>query len=94
MSDGGRTPIDRYAGSAPSPLRSLTRREDSVAELIGIGYSQRRVARTLGLEARYVAMIVQKIADKLPNPHDLSPHALVMLWAAHRRWTRERDTAA
>lgn len=84
----------RGYGASTEPLRPLTSREVSVAELIGQGYSQRRVARALKLKPRYVETVVARLADILPNPAELSPHALVMLWAARRRWSRERETAA
>ena len=81
------------------PRRQLSPREESVAELIGRGWSYKRVAIELKLGrgdplrgAEYVRTITMRIADLLPED-DVSPRSRVMLWAAHRRWLKESYAA-
>lgn len=80
------------------PARPLTPTEARIARLVGIGYDYARVASLLGLRPATVAVYVVRIAGKLPNPDDLKPQTLVLLWAAHERWCEDRrerpDSAA
>lgn len=72
------------------PYRKLSAREESVAELVGRGYSYKRIAAQLGLDVRYIGNVVERIAiEAIPNPDELAPQMLVALWAAHRRWLND-----
>lgn len=72
-----------------APHRPLTPRELSVAALVGKGYDYDRIATTLNISPQYARNIVCVIADLLPNPDDLKPFTLVLLWAAHDKWLEE-----
>jgi DNA-binding CsgD family transcriptional regulator len=68
------------------PTKPLTVVEMEIAELAGQGYGIERIAVMRNLNPNSVSSTIQRIALKLPNPDELKPLTLVMLWAAHRRW--------
>lgn len=72
----------------------LTPAEDQVARLVAHGYDYPRIAITLAVSPRTIAVHVHRIAAKLPNPDGLKPYTLVLLWAAHQRWLTEREASA
>jgi DNA-binding NarL/FixJ family response regulator len=72
----------------------LTLTEDKVARLLAYGHDYKVIAAKLGMAEKTVSVHVVHIAQKLPNPDNLKAHTLVLLWAAHRRWLLERESAA
>lgn len=68
------------------PIRPLTDAQQRVADLIGKGYDAQRVGAHLHIETTTVRSHVAAIANLIPNPDDIAPYRLVMLWAAHRQW--------
>jgi DNA-binding NarL/FixJ family response regulator len=72
------------------PFRPLTTRQEDVAKLLGRGWTYKRIAATLRMSPRTVAVHVEEIALLLANPDDLAAGTLVMLWAAHRAWEQRR----
>lgn len=71
------------------PIRPLTEAQQRVANLIAKGYDAHRVASELHVETCTVRAHVVAIANLIPNPDDIAPYRLVMLWAAHHRWLTE-----
>lgn len=65
-----------------------------VADLISRGADYETIGKTLNISAKTASVHVSLIADLLPNPDELKPYVLVLLWAAGERWKRERSTAA
>ena len=70
------------------PIRPLTDRQRQIADLLGRGWSYKRIGAHLDppIEETTVARHVVDIAMLLDNPDDLAAGTRVMLWAAHRRW--------
>jgi len=73
------------------PVKPLTTRQEQVAELLGRGLPYKRIAEQLGIKYTSVVSHVEEIAVRLPNPDELPAGTLAMLWAAHRRWLRDRE---
>lgn len=64
----------------------LTAREWEVSRLVAKGLDCDRIATALGIEPATARVHVYNIAAKLPNPDELKPYTLVLLWAAHAQW--------
>lgn len=75
-------------------IKPLTARQEQVAELLGKGLPYKRIAEQLAISTDTVASHVTDIGYRLDNPDNLPVGTLVMLWAAHRIWLREREQAA
>jgi DNA-binding NarL/FixJ family response regulator len=80
------------------PRRPLTTRQQQVANLLGRGWSYKRIGLELGISGDTVQTHVEEIANKLLNPDELAAGTLVMLWSAHRLWlkqpVKDRSSAA
>lgn len=76
------------------PLKPLTPTELKVARLVSAGADYQTIGLRLGMAEATAAVHVHRIAAKLPNPDDLKPYTLVLLWAAHERWLLERQSSA
>lgn len=75
------------------PWKPLTPTEHRVSRLVSIGYPYARIAELLGIPtASTVRVHVYHIAAKLPNPDNLSPYTLVLLWSAERRFLEQHST--
>lgn len=75
-------------------LRPLTPTEMKVARLVSIGYDQTRIAALLGMARRTAGIHVGNIALKIPNPDDIKPSMLVVLWCVEQRLREEKKYAA
>lgn len=71
------------------PIRPLTPQQQAIAELVGYGYDAEQIADRLKITVSTVRLAVKHIAYLFPNPDNLRPWRLVLLWAAHQRWVRE-----
>jgi FixJ family two-component response regulator len=72
------------------PLRPLTEMQEAVCEFVARGWSGRRIAKRLGIDESTVRVHIHSVAQLLPNPDELRPQKLVMLWAAQAIWEKER----
>lgn len=75
-------------------MTGLSSREWEVARLVGMGFDCERIGLLLQIRPKTVHVHVYNIAAKLPNPDELKPYALVLLWAAHERWLLTLHDAA
>lgn len=77
-----------------APLRPLTEMQEAVCEFVARGWSGRRIAKRLGIDESTVRVHIHAVAQLLPNPDELRPQKLVMLWAAHREWDKKQRVEA
>lgn len=70
----------------PNPPFTVVELE--IAMLAGKGYGHWRIAAMLHRRPGTIAKTVDRMADKIPNPDDLSPLTLIQFWGAHRIWLR------
>lgn len=69
--------------------KPLTPRQEEVTQLAARGLTIPEIAEALELVPDSVHMHVNAIADKLPNPHKLTPMKLVRQWAIAREFNRQ-----
>lgn len=74
------------------PIKPLTAYEWEVAELVGKGWTHRRIAKWLGIHRSTVRVFIFRVAGKLDNPEGLPATRLVFLWAAHREWLKKHES--
>jgi DNA-binding NarL/FixJ family response regulator len=72
------------------PRKPLTNMQQVVAESLGRLSTYSAVAKELGIAESTVRVHVHAIARLLPNPDTLAPSRVVLIWAAQRRWEKER----
>lgn len=75
-------------------IRPLTPTEMKVARLVSVGYDYARIGSLLGMAERTAGVHVGNIALKIPNPDDIKPSMLVVLWAVEQRLLEDREYAA
>lgn len=75
-------------------LADLPVQQRRVALLIAKGYSAARIAHMLSLDLSTVRSYTASIANKIPNPDDISPTHHIMLWAAHQLWLEQHRKTA
>lgn len=72
------------------PYRKLSAREESILPLVARGWDYEQIGNELNISPQYAENLVARIADLLPNPDDIKPYRLVMIWAVTERWIKER----
>lgn len=72
-------PLGTVLGQGSSGLR-LTNRESQVAELVGIGYSHKKVGHKLGITPMTVAAIVSQIARRIPGEGSAKLRVCAWMW--------------
>lgn len=68
----------------PRARRQFTPRQLEVAELVAAGKTRREIAFALNLADETVKAHIARLADAIPNPHDLPPRAAITLWFRSR----------
>lgn len=72
-------PVGVVLGPGSTGLR-LTDRESQVAELVGLGYSHKKIGRALGMTAATSAVIVSQIATRIPGEGSAKVKVCAWVW--------------
>lgn len=59
----------------------LTARQEQVVDGVRRGASYDEIAREMQIRRRTVAVYVERIAARIPNPDGLRPYLAVFLWS-------------
>jgi DNA-binding CsgD family transcriptional regulator len=82
--------MDFNISYGPDGLRkSLTPRQEQVAQLLARGLDVGEIALLLQIVRESAQMHVNAIADKIENPHKLPPLKLARQWAIAREFNRQ-----
>lgn len=68
----------------PRSRQDYTPRQLEIAALVAAGKTRREIAFALNIADETVKAHITRLADHIPNPHDLPPRAAITLWFRSR----------